>query len=406
MEEANLIARIREKTQEILPQVIALRRTIHQHPELGEQEEATCQLICQELDQLGIPWTKGPGTYAVTATIYGQDRSHAVGIRADMDALPITEATGKPWQSQNPGVMHACGHDIHTAILLGTAMVLSSMADALPGSIRLFFQPAEETIGGAEAMIATGCLQNPNVTSTISLHTEPMLDAGTIHLCPGPMNAASSDFSVTVRGKSTHGAHPDNGIDAIVTACAMIQSLQAIVTRRIPPEEPGLITVGSIHGGQAANVVAGEVVFTGIFRTFNMERRAFIAAQIQQVCQQTALAYGAEVDVVIGHNYPALINDDALLTIVRESATEVLGDDAVLVKSKPSLGADDFAYFCQAGRGVYYNLGTHKPGDPNYWQLHSDHFDPDEASMETGILTECAAAIRILQQEAPQWKTK
>ena len=225
------IEEIKSRVDEIIDEVVAFRRELHMHPELSEQEAETAGRIQTRLETLGIDFIPNVAGYGVVGTIYGQNKDKAVGIRADIDALPIAEQTDFDYKSQIPGVMHACGHDIHTAILYGTAKILSEMKDQLPGSVKLFFQPSEETVGGAKQMIDQGCLSNPDVKSVIGLHVESTIPAGSVLFTPGPMNAASCEFYVTVEGKSCHGAHPDHGIDPLIPACNMVTALQSVITR-------------------------------------------------------------------------------------------------------------------------------------------------------------------------------
>lgn len=397
------IDKLNQLVDAVYDETVQIRRNLHMHPELSEQEEKTAEAVCRRLDELGIEYTAGIAGHGISAVIYGRDRDHGVGIRADMDALPITERTDCSFKSQNPGVMHACGHDIHTAILLGTAKILNEIKDELPGSVRLFFQPSEETIGGAKQMIDAGCLKSPAISSVIGLHVESSVKGGSVELMPGPMNAASTEFFVTVTGKSCHGAHPSDGIDALLPACAMVSGLQSIITRRTDPAEAVLITVGQFHSGTKENIVSGETKFSGIIRALQMHNMEPLKAYIEELCQATAKAYGATCDVEFSDSYPSLENDDELFELVRDTCREVLGEDKVEIKTKPSLGADDFSYFCHACKGLYYNIGTGQKGDDVPYPIHSDLFDPDEECIRTGMLTEVASVIRILEEESKEW---
>lgn len=397
------IEQIKKQVDAVFDHIVTLRRQLHMKPELSEEEEKTSRLIQSELDALGIPYERNIAGHGVAATIYGKDRDHAVAIRADMDALPLTENTQIPYKSRIPGVMHGCGHDIHTAILLGTARILNGMKENLPGSVRLLFQPSEETIGGAKQMIDAGCLKNPEVRSVIGLHVETSVEAGAVEFIPGAMNAASCEFYVTVTGKSCHGAHPSRGIDSLLPSCTMVSSLQSIITRKMDPAEAALITVGQFHSGTKNNIISGETKFSGIIRTLNMENHAFIKEQIEQICTSTAKAYGARCTVEFQDSYPSLENDDQLLAWMQMAAEEALGSDRVKLKTKPSLGADDFAYFCHGTRGLYYNIGASRPGEEEPFPIHSDRFNPDEECIRTGILTEVAGVLKLLEEESRQW---
>lgn len=397
------IDKIKKHADEIFDSVVAFRRELHMHPELSEQEIQTEQLICKKLDELGIPYKNGIAGHGIHAVIDGKNTDHAVGIRADMDALPLTENVDVPFKSQVPGVMHGCGHDIHTAILLGTAEILNAMKDQLPGSVSLLFQPSEETIGGAEQMILAGCLNQPKVDSVIGLHVESDIDSGSVEFISGTMNAASCEFYVTVTGESCHGAHPSVGIDPLLPACTMVTSIQSIVTRRIEPAEAALITVGQFHSGTKNNIIPEETKFSGIIRTLNVENRSFIKNEIKRLCQTIAEGYGAKANVEFHDSYPSLENDDRLMEIMTEAADEVIGKEKIHYKSKPSMGADDFSYFCHGTRGFYYNIGIRRPGEEFAYPIHSEKFNPDEECIRTGILTETLGVLKILEEECKEW---
>lgn len=384
----------------VFDEAVSFRRQLHMHPELSEHETETARLIQLQLQALGIPFEANIAGNGISAVIYGKDRSRGVGIRADIDALPVTEKVEIPFKSQNTGIMHACGHDIHTAILLGTAKVLLKIQDQLPASVRLFFQPSEETIGGARQMIDAGCLENPKISSVLGLHVDTGTDAGSVEFIPGAMNAACCEFQVRVIGKSCHGAHPTDGIDALLPACTMVTSLQSILTRRMDPTDSVLITVGKFNSGVKENVISGEAVFCGTIRTLDMKSMASIKTYLADLCHNTAAAFGASCEVEFASNgYPTLENDDQLLKWVMDSTKEILGAEHVKLTKKPSLGADDFAFFCHSSKGLYYNIGARKPGEKDAHPIHSDLFCPDEECIRTGILTQVAAILKIFEEE-------
>lgn len=335
--------------------------------------------------------------HGVIATIYGKDRTKAVGIRADIDALPVAENVDVPFKSIIPGVMHACGHDVHTAVLLGAAQVLKTMEKELPASVKLFFQPSEETIGGAAQMIAEGCMNNPEVKSVISLHVDPAVPTGKVLLTTGAMNAAATEFRVKVKGRSCHGAHPDAGIDPLVPACTMVTAIQSIITRKMDPADPCLITVGSFHSGNKSNVIPDETEFVGIIRALSDENLSKLIDSMRTMCHSIAEAHGADCEMTTGDGYPVLINDDSILKILHQSAAEVIGDENVMIASKPSLGADDFAFFCEKAPCFYYSLGVTAAGC-EFHPLHSDKFCPDEDSIRVGILTEVNTVLHLLRE--------
>ena len=397
------IEKIKSRIDELFDEAVAFRRELHMYPELSEQEEETAKRIHSRLADLGIEYTPGVAGHGVVATVYGQNRDHAVGIRADMDALPITEAAPVDFASKNPGVMHACGHDMHTTIMLYTAKILNEMRDQLPGSVKFLFQPSEETIGGAEQMIKEGALKNPDVNSVIGLHVETTVPAGSIEFVLGPMNAASTEFYVTVYGKSCHGASPFKGIDPLLPACAMVSNIQSIITRRIDPTEAALVTIGQFHSGTKNNIIPAETKFSGIIRVLDMKNRYFIKDEIERICKQTAASYGAECKVEFADSYPSLTNDSQLTDWVKETAEEVMGRDKIMVRTRASLGADDFSYFCHGSRALYYNLGTARAGEEETAPIHNENFYPDEEAIRTGILSEVLAVLRILDEESKTW---
>ena len=392
---------ILQKIDESFPAVVAFRRDLHAHPELSGQEDRTSRRIAEELEKLGITPHVTPEK-AVFGTVFGKGpaptgKYTGIGMRADFDALPITEATGLPYTSTNPGVMHACGHDMHAAMLLGTAMVLQSMTDQFGGSFRLLFQPNEEADGGAENMIKAGCMEDPDVNAVIAYHIEPGIPTGWIQFCPGKMNAATCDLDITVQGVGCHGAHPDRGVDAILAASSIVTALQAVVARNLAPTQPGVVTVGQFHAGSANNVVAGEARLIGTLRALDMKTMAKIKEMVTQTAEGIAAGYGAKAIVRLRDGYPSLENDVVLGKKLQELAIELLGEDHLDYMEDPSMGADDFAFFTQYCDGVYMNLGT-TPAD---WDgkpqaLHNEYLCPDEEAMKTGILMAVMAVLRLL----------
>ena len=387
---------LRARVDAVYDDAVAFRRHMHRHPELSEQEVYTEECICRRLDELGIPYRAHVGGHGVVGLITGKDPTRALAIRADIDALPITEAVESPFKSQNAGVMHACGHDLHTSILLGTAQVLQGMKEELPCSVKLFFQPSEETVGGALPMIQDGCMENPKVETVLGLHVAAEHRCGVIEFIPGPMNAASTEFYVTVKGVSTHGAYPQGGIDPLLPACTIVTSLQSVVTRRVDPIDSALVTVGQFHSGTKNNIIPNEVKLSGIIRALSLELRQAVKDEVERICVNTAAAYGATAEVDFRDSYPSLCNDESLVEELRGVEEKLLGKEHVLCRRKPSLGADDFSYFSHGANACYYNLGTAKPGDEPAAPIHNEHFDPDEEAIRVGILTEVAGLLHLM----------
>ena len=388
--------KIKEQVEQVYEEVLAFRRDLHMHPELSEQEIRTEEKICSRLDALQIPYQRGVAGHGVCAVIRGTTADRTVGIRADIDALPVTEQTGLAYASLNTGVMHACGHDMHTAILLGTAAILKQNADTLPGTVKLFFQPSEETIGGAKQMIDAGCLEDPHVENVIALHVDPMTDLGKLKFTKGCMNAATTEMELTVRGKACHGAHPDTGIDVLPPACSIVAALQTIVSRNLAPTTPAVVTVGTFQSGTAKNVISGEAKLGGTIRALDLDVMAYLKKRVQKIAVDTAEAYGTSCEVFFEDSYPPLRNSDELSALLLPAMEEVFGTENILRNEIPSLGADDFSYFTQTCRGLYFDLGTHDPCSDEYFPLHSEHFAPQEEAVKVGMLAELTAVYTIL----------
>lgn len=387
---------IKAQMEQVGEEVLAFRRDLHMHPELSEHEIRTEEKICSRLDALQIPYQRGVAGHGVCAVIRGTTADRTVGIRADIDALPVAEQTGLAYASLNPGVMHACGHDMHTAILLGTAAVLKQNADTLPGTVKLFFQPSEETIGGAKQMIDAGCLEGPHVENVIALHVDPMTDLGKLKFTRGCMNAATTEMELTVRGIACHGAHPDTGIDALPPACSIVAALQTIVSRNLAPTTPAVVTVGTFQSGTAKNVISGEAKLGGTIRALDLDVMAYLKERVQKIAVDTAEAYGASCEVFFEDSYPPLQNSDELSALLLPAMEEVFGTENILRNEIPSLGADDFSYFTQTCRGLYFDLGTHDPRSDEYFPLHSEYFAPQEEAVKVGMLAELTAVYTIL----------
>lgn len=397
------IEKIKNRIDEIFEDIVEIRRSIHKNPELSQQEEETGLLVEKRLKELGIDCTCKIAGFGVTGTIYGKDKENSIGIRAEMDALPVDEASGVPFSSQNKGIMHACGHDIHTAVLLGTAQILNEIRDELPMSVRLIFQPAEETVGGAKPMIEQGCLNNPKTEEVISLHVDPLLPVGFVQLNPGISNAASCEFDVTVYGKACHGAHPWEGTDPLVPACHMVTAVQSVISRRMNPVNPSLITVGKFCSGTKNNIIPGESRFSGIIRTLDMKSRAAIKDMVRELCCSIAASYGASCKVNFSDSYPVLKNDKELFELLLKAFQNIIGKEKTVVNTASSMGADDFAYFCHQCRGICYNIGAKSPGNSEAYPLHSSRFNPNEECIRTGILSEVISVLEIMKDKEKLW---
>ncbi|MBQ3764509.1 MAG: amidohydrolase, partial [Synergistaceae bacterium] len=329
-----------------LNEIISWRRDIHSHPELSQNESRTSELAAKVLEGLGLEVTRNIGGHGVVGLLRGKNDGKTIALRADMDALPLNEETGLPYASQTQGVMHACGHDAHTAILLGAACALSEMKDRLNGNVKFIFQPAEELnpTGGAPGMIRDGVLENPHVDSLLALHVWPIYETGKIALRSGALMAASDRIFLTVHGKTAHGSRPDQGNDAIVTAANIITGLQPIISRSVSPLDSAVLTIGTIHGGYRYNVIPDTVKLEGTVRTLSPEVQSRMPELITRTAKGIAEALGSSCDVEYVKGYPPMVNDAGLFALVSGSVKKVLGDDAVIVADEPDLAAEDFAF--------------------------------------------------------------
>lgn len=371
---------------------------LHRCPELGRRETRTAELIRRRLDELGIPHVPLADT-GTMAMISGRQPGRTIGFRADIDALPITEDTGLPYSSQNPGVMHACGHDFHTAALLGAAELLQKRRDAFTGAVKLFFQPDEEGDGGAARMIAAGCMEDPRVDAMLCCHVESGIPTGTAAVRPGPICAASNPFSVTLRGRGSHGAKPHLGTDVIAAGAQIITALQTISSRRTSPTEPVVVTVGSFHSGTAGNVLPEEAIFTGILRTMGGEARIRVKDDFRAIVAGIAAGMGVTAEIEIFESYPGCRNDPGVTALLRRSAGKILGEAHVLELPEPSMGTDDFGYFSDIVPGCYYYIGVGNERKGFTYPNHNPHFAADPEALPLAAAIEAQAAIDFLGGE-------
>ncbi|MBR7187947.1 MAG: amidohydrolase [Clostridia bacterium] len=385
-----------EAAQKYAPRAIAIRRAIHRHPEVGNQEFRTAECIAETLAQLDWEVSRPMGT-SVVATLRGAHPGRTVAFRADMDALRIQEASGVPFASEVPGVMHACGHDFHTAGLLGAAMLLTEFRDQLKGCVKLFFQPDEENDGGARRMIAAACMENPHVDAVFGAHVDPDLPAGTIGLKYGKMYAAANIFRVTIHGVSCHGAAPENGVDAIAIGAQVVTALQQIVSRRVAPTDSAVITVGTFHAGTQKNVISNEAVLEGIIRTLGPETRQkmldLFAGTVRGICE----GMGASVEIDITESYAGIVNRDEMVELVRRAAAGTLGTDRVRVMQQPTMGTEDFGYFIQDVPGAFFWIGVGNPQIGADQPIHSPRFIADESAMASLMALHAAVALSFLE---------
>jgi amidohydrolase len=336
--------------------ITTLRRDIHAHPELCFEEQRTSDLIAKALTDWGIPIHRGMGTTGVVGIVKSGTSSRAVGLRADIDALPMTEHNRFAHASQHAGKMHACGHDGHTAMLLGAAKHFAKQRD-FDGTVYLIFQPAEEGGGGAREMIKDGLFDKFPMEAIFGAHNWPGMKVGQFGVKSGPCFASSNEFKITIHGKGSHAALPHNGVDPVPIACQMVQGFQTIITRNKRPIDAGVISVTMIHAGEATNVVPDSCVIEGTVRTFTLDVLDMIEQRMQAVAEHTCAAFGAHCEFVFERNYPPTINHDAETAFFRHVAADVAGKDNVL-EFEPTMGAEDFSYFLQAKPGCYFLIGN------------------------------------------------
>lgn len=385
-------------SQEIKDWLIEVRRDFHMHPELGMEEHRTSEIIAKYLDEMGIEYKTGVANTGVVGIIRGKMEGKTVAIRADMDALPIEEKNDVTYKSKIKGKMHACGHDAHMAVALGTAKLLNDMKDNLKGNVKLFFQPAEETVGGAKPMIEEGVMENPKVDVVFGLHVSPEIPVGNIGIRYGKMNASSDCIRIIIHGESTHGAYPHSGIDAIVIAGHVITSLQTIVSRNVDPRNSAVVTLGAIKGGTRGNIIADKVEMMGTVRTLDPKIRQKVLTRIKETVEKVSESFGGRGEVIIEEGYASLINDNDMVDIVRTNAIDLLGKDKIKVIEDSSLGVEDFAYFLQKTPGAYFRLGCRNIEKGIIHEGHHCFFDLDEDCLNIGVAIQVQNVLSILNQ--------
>lgn len=378
--------KIRAQAGIIYPEMTAIRRHLHQHPELSKHEFETADFICQFLDNEGIEYTSGVGGNGIVALIRGRNPTKKViGLRADMDALPINEDNDVDYKSVKKGVMHACGHDVHMTCLLGAAKLLNNLKDEFEGTIKLIFQPSEEEYpGGALTMIRDGVLENPSPVMMFGQHVLPGMLAGQVGMKAGKYMASTDEIYFTVKGKGGHGAIPELNIDPIVIAAHIILSLQQVVSRIAKPTMPTVFSIGRVIADGCTNVIPNEVKMDGILRTFDETWRQEAHIKITHIAQTVAQAFGGECEVFIDHGYPFLVNNEEVTNLTHRLAEEYLGSENV-IELDERMTSEDFAYFTQQVPSCFYRLGVTDPKGKYISNLHSSTFDVDEKSIETGI---------------------
>ena len=376
---------IYERSNEIKDWLIKVRRDLHKTPELGMEEFITRDKIKKYLDEIGIEYTESKNHTGITGLIPNPSATKTIALRADIDALPIEEKNNCEYKSIHSGKMHACGHDAHTAILLGVAKILNSIKDELSVNVKLFFQPAEETVGGAQFMIEDGCLNNPKVDYILGLHVIPNVDTGYIEVKYNTLNASTDTIKITVNGKQAHGAYPENGVDAIVMGAHVITALQTLVSRNISPTNSVVLSLGIIKGGIKENIICDKVEISGTLRTLDSQTRSFAKERIRKIVNDISSSFDGVGTVEIEQGYAPLVNNNLVVDIIKEQGNILLGDDKVLIKESPSLGAEDFSFFLEHTKGAFFHLGCKNTDKGITSPLHTAEFNIDEDCLPIGV---------------------
>src|SRR5712692_68066 len=385
--------------ESILDDTIQLRRRIHRHPELGLTLPRTQGAVLDVLHDLDLDVRTGQRTTSIVARLTGARPGPTILLRADMDALPMPEDTGLPFASEVPNAMHACGHDGHTAMLVGAARLLARRRDSLAGSVLFMFQPGEEGYHGARVMIEEGLLDGEEAPSgAFAMHVTHRRPAGVISAKPGPTAAAADTIQVIVRGQGGHASAPHDCLDPIPIACEIVQALQTMVTRRVHVFDPAVVTIAKIEAGTTRNVIPETATLLGTMRTVSEATRESVLAGVRRVAQGVAAAHGAEVDVEITRGYPPTVNDERFARFVLDTGRELLGPDGAQQASNPMMGAEDFSYVLQRVPGAMANLGTRPDSGPAY-PNHSNRMLLNESALATGVAMHAAVALRFLERK-------
>ncbi len=389
------------EARELSGWIVGLRRRLHAIPELGYEEHKTSQLIRETLTELGIPWQGPIAETGVVATLSG-GRGPCVALRADIDALPIEEQADVPFRSQHPGRMHACGHDCHTAMLLGAARLLKQRESELKGTVKLIFQPAEEGLAGAERMCHAGVLRDPPVERIFGMHVWPATPTGQMAGRAGTFLAATGFMHIVVEGVGGHAAMPHLTVDPVCTAAKIVVELQTIISREVDPLQSGVVSVTSFHGGETTNVIPGEVRLSGTMRSQTLEGLLFLQRRIREFVEGIAAVHRCRARVEFpGTNFPATVNTPALWDLAREIGSELLGAESVQ-ESPPVMGGEDFAFYTQQVPGCFIGLGIRNEELGSTWGLHHPRFLVDEAALPLGTALHAEFALRSLRELATE----
>ena len=373
-----------------------VRRDFHMNPELGFEEFKTSETIAGLLDTMHFSYKKGIAVTGIAADILGKDSSFTIGLRADIDALPIHEANNVPYRSKIDGKMHACGHDAHTTVVLGVAKMIHEGLYTPPCNLRLIFQPAEETTGGAEPMIAQGVMKG--VDAVLGLHVNSALEAGVIGVRYGAMQAASDMFVIKIHGKSGHGAYPSDSIDAVVIASQVVNALQTVVSRNTDPRDALVLSIGMIKGGTARNIICDYVELEGTIRSLNPEVREHANKRVKEIVEQVSAAMGGSGEYIRTPSYTMLINHDPVVSLIEANAQSMLGAENVVSHPQPNMGVEDFAYYLFEAPGAFFHLGVGNKERGITATIHNEHFDIDESALAVGVAMQCANVDAVYEK--------
>lgn len=386
--------RLEQLIEDITPEIGELRRELHMYPEPAFEEVETAARVAEKLERIpGIDIDTGVAGTGIVATIGGEKTGPCVALRADMDCLRMQEKNSFSHASKRPGLMHACGHDGHTAALVGAALVLGQIQDELAGPVKFLFQPAEENRGGAKVMLEEGALDNPPVKAIFGLHGTTALPLGTIALRSGAVMAASRYFTITVHGRGCHAASPHRGIDPVLIGSQIVCAVQSIVARNVSPMEPALISIPKFTGSTAPNVIPENVILEGTLRALSNDTRELLENRLRELVEQTAAAHGGSAEISYYGGYPLLENDEREVAFVREVASQCLTAEQINGSYPPSMGAEDFAFYLQQVPGAFFWLGMQPPGE-NLPSLHHPRFDFNDTVIPTAIRLHCEIARR------------
>lgn len=388
---------LRDRVHDLLPDLIAIRRQIHQHPELSNHEYETSRFVYQYLEKCGLTPEYIHDNTGVTALIQGGQPGKTIAYRADMDALPLDEATGLEFASHNQGCMHACGHDLHTTVLLGTATILCQIREQLRGNVRLIFQSGEENFTGARQAIDKGVLSNPPVDYILAMHTWPDLPAGTIGLKKGAMMASSSNVSFDIIGSGGHAAHPQRSIDPVMISAYIMTAIQSIVARNIAPVDSAVITFGKLVAGTASNVIPNTAHAEGTVRTTSADTDRRIEERLRSIVENQARGFGAEGQLTFKKVCGPVVNDPRIIDILEGSAADSIGSEQIRWLEAPSMGSEDFSFYLEQVPGALVRLGTANDAAESRLPLHNSHILFDESSIETGVLFMAQGIVALLE---------